>query len=89
MPELWTKVNFSYKTEFDPKTNQLERVLQGPNGSEQIYTMPFTKEALKSLFDRRQNDLLGLAVKDEPTGKAVEVKDVTGNLTKSYELFRD
>ena len=44
---------------------------------------------LKSLYDRRQNDLLGLAVKDETTGKAYQVKDVTGNITKSYELLRD
>jgi hypothetical protein len=51
--------------------------------------MPFTKEALKDLYDIRQNDLVMLAVKDELTGKVVQVKDVTTNPTKSYELFRD
>jgi hypothetical protein len=67
----------------------MEKVLQGPSSTEEIYTLPFTKENLKQLYDRRQNDLLGLAVKDEVTGKAFQVKDVTGNLTKSYELLRD
>jgi hypothetical protein len=46
-PELWSKTNFNYKTEFNDKTNQLEKVLQGPSGSEEVYTMPFTKENLK------------------------------------------
>ena len=69
-PEVWTRTNFNYKTEFNSKTNQLEKVLQGPGGApETIYTMPFNKENLKSLYDRRQNEFLGLAVKDETTGK--------------------
>jgi len=88
-PELYTKTIFSYKTEYDDKTKQMEKVLQGPSSAEEIYTLPFNKENLKSLYDCRQNDLLGLAVKDEPTGKAFQVKDVTGNISKSYELLRD
>ena len=64
-------------------------MFQGVSGNELVYTMPFTKEALKELYDRRQNDLIMLAIKNEPTGKVVQVRDVTGNLTKSYELFRD
>ena len=89
MPEIWTKVIFSYKTEYNDKTKQMEKVLQGPSGSEEIYLTPFTKDNLKSLYDRRQNDLTQLAVKKEGMDTAVEVKDVTGNMTKSYELFRD
>lgn len=88
-PEIYTKTLFSYKTEYNDKTKQMEKVLQGPSGSEEIYTLPFNKENLKQLYDNRQNDLLGLAVKDELTGKAFQVKDVTGNISKSYELLRD
>ncbi len=88
-PETYTKVIFSYKTEYNDKTKQMEKVLQDPSGSEEIYTLPFNKENLKQLYDARQNDLLGLAVKDELTGKAFQVKDVTGNISKSYELLRD
>ena len=88
-PEMWTKTNFSYKTEYNDKTKQMEKVLQGPSSAEEVYMMPFNKENLKQLYDRRQNDLLGLAVKDEVTGKAFQVKDVTGNISKSYELLRD
>jgi hypothetical protein len=85
-PELWTKTNFNYKTEYNDKTKQMEKVLQGPSGSEEIYTMPFTKEALKSLFDRRQNELINFIVKDEQTGKRFQVKDV--NSLKTFELFQ-
>lgn len=88
-PESRTKTNFNYKTEYNDKTKQMERVLQDPSGSEEIYTLPFNKENLKQLYDRRQNEYLGLAVKDELTGKAFQVKDVTGNISKSYELLRD
>jgi hypothetical protein len=85
-PELWTKTNFSYKTEYDDKTKQMEKVLQGPNGSEEVYTMPFTKENLKQLYDRRQNELINFVVKDEQTGKPFQVKDV--NSLKTFELFQ-
>ncbi|MGB5091580.1 MAG: hypothetical protein WBN72_11605 [Nitrososphaeraceae archaeon] len=84
--EIWTKTNFSYKTEFNDKTNQLEKVLQGPSGSEEIYTMPFNKENLKELYDRRQNENLNFVIKDEQTGKPFQVKDV--NSQKTFELFQ-
>jgi hypothetical protein len=85
-PETWTRNNFSHKTEFNDKTKQLEKVLQGPIGSEEIYTMPFNKDNLKELYDRRQNDLLNFVVKDEQTGKPFQVKDV--NSQKTFELFQ-
>jgi hypothetical protein len=53
-PELWIKTNFSYKTEYNDKTKQMEKVLQGPSGAEEVYTMPFNKENLKELYDRRR-----------------------------------
>jgi hypothetical protein len=52
-PEIWSKTNFSYKMKFNDKTNQMEKVLQGPSGSEEVYALPFNKENLKSLSDRR------------------------------------
>jgi hypothetical protein len=65
MPEIWTKPNFIYITKFNDKTNQLEKEFQGVSGNEKVYTMPFTKDNLKQLYDRRQNDLIMLAVKEE------------------------
>jgi hypothetical protein len=84
-PEIWTKTNFNYKTEFNDKTKQLEKILQGHSGSETVYTLPFNDENLKSLYERRQNDNLNFIVKDESTEKAVSVKDV--NAQKTFELF--
>jgi hypothetical protein len=82
-PELWTKTNFSHKTEYNDKTKQMEKVLQGPSGSEEIYTMPFTKENLKELYDRRQNELTNFVVKDEQTGKPFQVKIPSKHLSYS------
>ena len=59
--------------------------MQGPSGSEMIYTQAFNDENLKKLYDQRENDLLNFIVKQEGTGKAVSVKDV--NAQKTFELF--
>jgi hypothetical protein len=64
----------------------MEKVLQGPSGSEEVYTLPFNKENSKQLFDRRQNDLINFVVKDEQTGKPFQIKDV--NSLKTFELFQ-
>ena len=58
----------------------MEEVLQGPSGNERVYRMPFTKQNLKELYDQRQNDFVNFTIKDEQTGKAFQVKDVTGNM---------
>lgn len=86
MPETWWKTNFKYKIEYSDKTKQPEEVLQGPSQSETVYTMPFSKENLKQLYDRRQNDLINFVVKDEKTDKPFQVKDV--NSQKTFELFQ-
>ena len=88
-PEIWTKTNFDYLTKWNDKSNQLEREFQGVIGQEDLYLMPFNKQNLKELYERRMNDLVQLAVKEEATRKVFEVKDVTGNISKSYELLRD
>jgi hypothetical protein len=61
----------------------MEKVLQGPSRSEEVYTLPFTKENLKELYDRRQNELINFVVKDEQTGKPFQVKDVNSQKTFS------
>jgi len=63
-PEIWSKTNFSYGIEYNDKTKQLEKVLQRLSDVEEIYTMPYHDENLKSLFDRRQNETLNFIVKD-------------------------
>jgi hypothetical protein len=48
--------------------------------------MPFTKENLKQLYDRRQNDLINFVVIQEGTRQARQVDDV--NAQKRFELFQ-
>jgi hypothetical protein len=48
--------------------------------------MPFTKENLKQLYDRRQNDLINFVVIQEGTRQARQVDDVNGQ--KRFELFQ-
>lgn len=69
--EIWSKTNFNYKTECNDKTKNQKKVLQGPSESEDIYTMPFNKENLKQLYNKRQNDNLIFVVKAELRQAAV------------------
>jgi hypothetical protein len=88
--EKWTKTIFRYKTDIDPRTKTLEKILEGPSGQEEVYELPFTKENAKELWDQRANDLIQLIVKDERDGgNAVSVCDTGGSPQKSFELFRD
>ena len=64
----------------------MEKVLQGPNGAELVYTMPFNSENLNELYDIRRNENLNFIVKDEQTGKPFQVKNV--NSLKTFESFQ-
>lgn len=89
-PEKWTRVIFKYRTEVNQYTKNFEKILEGPNGSEEMCDLPFSKENVKELYDQRESDqTIQFVVKDETTGNAVSVRDVTDNLLKTYEMFRD
>jgi len=87
--DKWMKQNFRYKTEWNDRTKQLEKQLEGTGEQQLIFEIPFSKEAVKELYDLRESDKIELIVKQGDTGKAVKVEDVTKNPLKSYELFRD
>ena len=89
-PERWNKPLWNYTTQWNDKTKQLEKRLEGPSGLETVYELPFNKENLLELWNQRESDrTIQFICKDEATGKAAEVRDVTGNTQKSFELFRD
>jgi hypothetical protein len=87
--EKWIKTIFRYKTVVNPRTMQPEKVFDGVGGTQEVYELPFNKENLSELWNQRESDLIQLTVKDEPTGDVRDIKDVTGNAQKSFELLRD
>ena len=87
-PERWQKTIFSYKTEWNERTKQLEKVLQGTKDVELIYEIPFSKQAAKELYDQRESDqTIYFTVKEETSDKVRKVEDVC--TAKEFELFRD
>jgi hypothetical protein len=86
-PDKWTKTNFRYKTVVNPKTMQPEKVFDGVGSQEEVYEIPFSKEAAAELWNQRESDLIQLTVKDEPTGNIHDIKDVIPQ--KRFELLRD
>lgn len=84
--ECWNKTNFLYEKDYDPKRKQIVKNCKGPSLVEKVYTMPFTEENLKSLFDKRENNYIQFIVKEESTGHP---RIVTGgsNINDTYKLF--
>ncbi|MDQ5869387.1 MAG: hypothetical protein M3530_06620 [Thermoproteota archaeon] len=84
-PETWNRVGFAYRREFDQKTMAPKSILIGPNKKETVYELPFTPDNAKALFAKRRNDTVTFVVKDARMVR--EVKDPTGIVTKTFELF--
>jgi len=88
--DKWNKQSFVYKTEWNDRSKQLEKQLQGTGAQETIFEIPFSKEAVKELWEMRESDqTIQFLVKEEDTGKAHAVQDLSGSAAKSFELFRD
>lgn len=88
--DKWNKQSFVYKTEWNDRSKQLEKQLQGTGSQEIIYEIPFSKEAVKELWEMRESDqTIQFLVKEEDTGKAHAVRDLSNSALKSFELFRD
>ena len=98
-PETWTKTGFMYKREFDPSINRLKTKIVGPNALTTVYEMPFNENNLKKLYDKRitPEDLkllsqkrigeLTFSLRDERNNTVRQIKDATGILHKTLDLF--
>ncbi len=86
-PETWKRTLFTHERWYDERTNSTKVRTTGTSSQEDVYELPFNEKNLKSLLDLRLSDgEITLAVKEEGSGKAVEVKrDV--NINKTIELF--
>ena len=59
---------------------------QGVTRVETVYELKFSEKAAKALLDQRASDKIQFVVKDEGTGRAVNVEpDI--NLPKTFERF--
>jgi hypothetical protein len=85
-PERWFKTLFNWQNEYDNRSKGFIKRCLGPKGIEVQYTLPFTKENAKSLFDSRASDLVNFVVKQENSGEVKMVeRDV--NALKPFERF--
>ena len=86
-PEMWKRTLFTHERIYDQRTNTTKIETTGTQDSEDVYELPFNEKNLKALLDLRASDSdISFTVKEEASGKAVEVKkDV--NINKTLELF--
>ncbi len=84
-PEIWDRVGFAYRREFDQKTMAPKSILIGPNKKETVYELPFTPDNAKALFAKRMNYTVTFIAKDARMAR--EVRDQTGIVSKTFELF--
>ena len=98
-PETWNRTGFLYNKQYDQKTMSMKKTIAGPNSLETVYEMPFNEKNLSILYEKRitPEDLkligqkriisLSFSVKDARSGVVRDVKDATGILHKSMDLF--
>ena len=87
-PEVWTKTLFTHTRVYDERTNSTKMQTSGTLGIETVYEMPFNEKNLKELASLRENDAdIAFTVKDEASGKAVEVKK-EANFNDTLKLFQ-
>jgi hypothetical protein len=84
--ERWTKVNFNYVKDWDPKRKTIVRNCIGPGLNEEICTLEFNEKNLKSLFDRRINDDIDWVLKEEQSGTPRHVSREP-NVNDTFNLF--
>jgi len=85
-PERWFKNIYKFTTEYDSHAKAMVKQCQGVSTVEKVYELKFSEKAAKSLLDQRASDKIQFVVKDEGTGRAVNVEpDV--NLPKTFERF--
>lgn len=85
LPERWYKQNFTYERSWDEKRKTITKICTGQGDRTEVYTMPFSQENCKKLFDRRLNDSIQFIVKEEQTGTPRQVTGV--NINEIYQLF--
>ena len=88
-PEKWYRTIFRYESMPDFEKGVAQRRNLGPQGSELIYTSPFTKENATKLFDMRDSSKqdIQLIVKNETQGNVYEVKKPNATLTENFQMF--
>ena len=98
-PETWNRTGFLYNKQYDQKTMSMKKTIAGPNSLETVYEMPFNEKNLSILYEKRitPEDLkligqrriisLSFSLKDARNGVVRDVKDATGILHKSMDLF--
>ncbi len=88
LPEKYNRTTFRYDTVPNYDTGFSERRNMGPSGSSVVYTLPFSVEAAKKLFDQRENDEVVFIVKYESTGNVYSVRQQQ-TVQDTFKLFTE
>jgi hypothetical protein len=86
-PERWSKTNFTFKRIINEKTMSFDTVCEGPSGTEEVYELPFSAEAVDKLMEKADEENVQFIVKDNTTGDASQVK--WSSLKESLRLFKE
>jgi hypothetical protein len=98
-PETWNRTGFAYNKQYDQKTMSMKKTIAGPNSVETVYEIPFNEKNVSILYEKRvtPEDLkligqkriisLSFSLKDARNGVVRDIRDATGILHKSMDLF--
>jgi hypothetical protein len=86
-PERWVKTSFAFKKVINDKTMTYDTECQGPSGTEDVYEVGFSSEAVDKMMEKVEDDNVQFIVKDDRTGDATEVK--WSSIMESLRLFKE
>ena len=85
-PEYFMKTNFKFERVMD-NTGRLATQCMGPDGFEEIYTMPFTLKNLRESVKLRAGDNIPFVLKDDKSSKNPQGLPITGSIESRINLF--
>jgi len=86
-PERWTRTNMKFTRIINEKTMSFDTLCEGPSGTEDVYELPFSTEAVDKMMESVENDNVSFIVKDDKTGDAVKVE--WSSIKESLKLFKE
>ena len=87
-PESYEETLFNHRTKLDPKDNRYKRMTDGPAGVVTHYTLPFTKEAVMKLYEKKDKKLgCKLVVELEGTQAKKESPDLETFVSKPFDYI--
>jgi hypothetical protein len=86
-PEKWVPTNMKFTRIINEKTMSFDTLCKGRSGTEDVYELKFSAEAVDKMMKQVEDEDVQFIVKDDSTGDATQVK--WSSVKESLRLFKE